>query len=163
VILWYLAVSVVLVFVVFQSSGIDFRCVALGAIAPLVLDAPFGHMAYAHTLLAPVVALVVVMAATAGRGRRLLRRRLIGVPIGWFCGLILSGAFMHTAVFWWPTAGDLGAVPLLPSWPWILGRELIGAGALAWCWATFGLADEERRNRFVRTGRLDVVPLESSC
>ena len=37
------------------------------------------------------------MLVTIGRPR-LLRRRLICVPIGWFCGLVLSGAFLHDAV-----------------------------------------------------------------
>jgi hypothetical protein len=154
--LWYAAGSVCAVWIVFQTGGLDFRMVAAGALAPLVLDAPLGRMAYAHALIAPVVALTVVMLVTAGRKRRtaLLRRRLIGFPIGWFCGLVLAGAFTHTEVFWWPTAGAVGDVGLLPSMPWPLVWEAVGVLAARWCWRTFGLADPVRRRDFLRTGRL---------
>jgi len=41
-ILWLVFGSVFGVWNVFQSSGVDFRLIAMGALAPLVLDAPFG-------------------------------------------------------------------------------------------------------------------------
>lgn len=153
-ILWYAAGAVFAVWAVFQTTGLDFRLVALGALCPLLLDLPFGHMAYAHSLLAPVAVLTVVMFATMGRGRRLRRRRAIGVPIGWMCGLALSGAFAHTAVFWWPTAGPIGDVPLWPGMPWPLVLETLGLVALRWMWLGFGLGDPHRRQVFLRTGRL---------
>ena len=33
-------------------------------------------------------------------------------------------------------------------------EELVGAGALVWCWRRFGLADPTRRAAFLRSGRL---------
>src|SRR4029453_880210 len=101
-ILWPAFGSIFAVWNVFQSPGLDFRIVALGAVLPLLLDAPFGEQAYAHTLLSAVVALVLTMLCTAGRGNRLRRRRALGLPIGWFAGLVLSGAWAHKEVFWWP-------------------------------------------------------------
>ena len=102
----------------FQSAGLDFRTVALGALLPLLVDLPAGHQAFAHTLLAPVALLALVMLATSGRGHRLLRRRVIGLPIGWFCGLALSGAFASQRVFWWPGFGTgFGHIALLPAAP----------------------------------------------
>ena len=67
--------SIFAVWNVFQSPGLDFRLIAIGALLPLVLDAPFRSMAYCHTLLSAVVVLTLTMALTAGRGRRLRRRR----------------------------------------------------------------------------------------
>ena len=63
--LWYAAGSVFGVANVFQSPGLDYRLVAVGALLPLLIDLPFGEQAYAHTLLASTVLLVVVMLATA--------------------------------------------------------------------------------------------------
>ena len=48
---WLAFGSVFVVWNVFQSSGLDFRLVAIGALAPVVIDAPWGEQAYAHTLL----------------------------------------------------------------------------------------------------------------
>src|SRR6266540_3605843 len=98
--LWYAGVSVLLVANVFRSSGIDYRIVAAGALLPLVVDAPFGHRAYAHTLLFAVAVLVIVMIAGIGRSR-LVQRRLLCLPIGVFCGLVLSGAWAGGDAFWW--------------------------------------------------------------
>lgn len=157
-ILWYAAGAVFGVWNVFQSSGLDFRLVALGALGPLLLDLPFGHQAIGHTLLLSVVALTAAMVATTGRGRRLVRRRLIGLPIGLFGGLVLSGAWAHPEVFWWPLLGtEFGDVPLLPALPLALALEALGGLAAVWCWRRFGLADRQRRSEFVRSGRLEVV------
>jgi hypothetical protein len=157
-ILWYAAGAVFLVWNVFQSPGLDLRTVAAGALLPLVLDLPFGEQAYAHTLLAPCVALAVVMLATAGRGHKLVRRRWIGVPIGWFCGLVLAGSWAHRDLFWWPVFGtELPSVPLLPSIGVVVVEEAIGLLAALWCYRRFGLADPQRRRRFVRTGRVGAV------
>ena len=84
--LWFVFGAIFGVWNVFQSPGLDFRLIALGALLPVLLDLPFGAQAYAHTLLAAVVVLTVTMLATPGRGRRLLRRRVLGLPIGWFSG-----------------------------------------------------------------------------
>ncbi len=157
-VLWYVAGSVFGVWNVFQSPGLDFRLVAAGALLPLVIDAPFGEMAAAHSLGGTVLLLAAVMAVTAGGGRRLLRRRIIGLPIGAFCGLVLSGAWATKDVFWWPAFGtDLPGIPLLPSVPVLAAEEVLGLLAAGWVWRRFGLADPSRRSRFVRCGRLEVV------
>lgn len=155
---WYAAGAVFCVWNVFQSNGLDVRAIAIGALAPLVLDAPFGAQRYAHTLLAPVVVLTLVMVATAGRGHRLARRHLIGVPIGWFSGLVLSGAFTHQHTFWWPALGtSFDHATLLPSLPVAFGLEVVGLLALRWCWVRFGLADPARRRALWRDGRVSVA------
>jgi hypothetical protein len=154
---WYIAGSVFLVWNVFQSGGLDVRAIALGGIAPLLVDLPFREQRYGHTLLIAVVVLLAVMLATAGRGHRLLRRHLIGIPIGWFCGLALSGAFLHQHTFWWPAFGNtFEGAPLIP-WPGAIALELLGLLALWWCWVRFGLRDPARRRVLWRTGRVAVV------
>jgi hypothetical protein len=154
VLLWYIAISVLLVANVFRSSGVDFRLVALGALLPLLVDLPVGHRAFGHALLFPVGALVLVMVGTVGRSR-LLRRRLLCVPIGIFCGLILSGAFTTNEVFWWPGFGsEFGDESLLPVWWGVLLEELAGLVALWWVVGQFDLYLPEPRAEFVQTGRL---------
>ena len=157
-VLWLAFGSIFGVWNVFQSPGLDFRLVALGALSPLALDAPFGEQAYAHTLLSAVVVLVLAMALTAGRGQRLRRRRLLSVPIGWFAGLVLGGAWLHQKVFWWPAFG--GARPraaLLAPGPVVVIEEVLGLAAAWWAWTRFGLADPSRRRVLWRTGRLAIV------
>lgn len=157
-ILWYAAGSVFAVWNVFQSPGLDFRLVAVGAVLPLALDAPFGEMAVAHSLAATALLLAATMVATGGRGRRLLRRRAIGLPIGAFCGLVLSGAWTSKEVFWWPAFGaELPGAALLPAVPVLVAEEALGLMAALWVWSRFGLADAARRRALVRAGRLDEV------
>jgi hypothetical protein len=155
---WYIAGSIFGVWNVFQSAGLDFRAVALGAMLPLLVDIPAGRQAFGHSLLAPVAALALVMLVTSGRGRRLLRRRVIGLPIGWFCGLVLSGAFASQRIFWWPGFGrSFGNVHLLPAVPVVVIEELLGLAATRWIWVRFGLHDPARRRALWRRGRLTLV------
>ena len=152
--LWYVGLSVFGVATIFRSSGIDYRLVALGAMLPLLVDLPVGYRWFGHTLLFAVALLVVVMLATVGRPR-LLRRRLLCLPIGVFCGLVLSGAFTNTDLFWWPFLGtSFPHDPLLSSTWVVVVEELIG---LVVCWVLVGQYDlylPGPRRDFFRTGRL---------
>jgi len=154
VLLWYVGVSVLLVANVFKSAGVDYRLVAVGSLLPLVVDLPVGHTAFGHTLLFPVVLLGVVMLATIGRPR-LLRRRLICIPIGVFCGLILSGAFTNSDLFLWPLGGTtFPDDALLPAWWVVLIEELAGLAACWWVVGQFDLYLPAPRHELLRTGRL---------
>jgi hypothetical protein len=156
-VLWLAFGSIFGVWNVFQSPGVDFRLIALGALLPLAIDAPFGAQSYAHTLLSAVIVLVVVMAATAGRGRRLRRRRYLSFAIGWFASLVLAGSWAHQKVFWWPAFGlARPSAPLLAPWPIVVIEELLGLAAAWWAWSRFGLADPARRRDLWRTGRLAI-------
>jgi hypothetical protein len=156
-VLWLTFGSIFAVWNVFQSPGLDFRLIALGSLLPLVLDAPFRSQAYAHTLLSAVVVLTATMAFTAGRGRRLRRRRALSLAIGWFTSLVLSGSWAHKEVFWWPAfgAGRPNAALLAPL-PVLIVEEVLGLAAAWWVWTRFGLADPARRRDFWRTGRLAI-------
>jgi membrane-bound metal-dependent hydrolase YbcI (DUF457 family) len=154
VLLWYVGLSVLIVANVFRSVGVDYRLIAVGSMLPLVLSLPFGHRTFSYTLLFPVLLLVIVMIATIGRPR-LLRRRLLCVPIGVFCGLVLSGAFANSDVFLWPLGGtSFGNESLLPVWWVVLLEELAGLVACWWVVGQFDLYLPGPRREFVRTGRL---------
>ena len=152
--LWYAGLSVVIVLLVFQSSGVDYRLVVAGSLLPLMVDLPVRRLWFGHTLAGSVLLLVLVMLLTIGRPR-LLRRRLLCLPIGAFCGLVLSGAWTNTDVFWWPFTGStLPHGALLPAPGVVVLEELAGVAACVWITNRFGLADRRRRDEFLRTGQL---------
>lgn len=159
--LWFAGGAFIAVLIVFRSPALDYRAVMLGALLPL-LDLPFGGARFGHTLLAPVLALVIVMAAT--QRRRLVRRRWLGIPIGIFLHLVLDGVWARTHLFWWPAFGlsfDAGPAPELAR-PLGLNLilEVLGAVALVWAYRQFRLAERPRRDRFIRKGLLsrDLMP-----
>jgi hypothetical protein len=153
VLLWFTAVSILLVANVFRSSGLDYRLVALGALAPVLVDAPLGHRAVGHALVLAVGLFTVVMVATTGRSR-LVRRRLLCLPIGVFVGLVLSGAFTQDHVFLWPFLGGFGDHALLPAWWVVLLEELVGLVGWWWIVGQFDLYLPGPRRTFLRSGRL---------
>jgi hypothetical protein len=151
---WYIGLSVFGVATIFRSVGVDYRLVALGSLVPLVFDIPFGYRAYGYALVCSAAVLAVVMLVTIGRPR-LLRRRWLCLPIGMFCGLILSGAFANTDLFWWPFLGaSFPHDALLPAWWAVAIEEVVG---LFVCWVLVGQYDlylPGPREVFFRTGRL---------
>ena len=151
---WFVGPAIVAVDEVFRSRGLDYRVIGLGALVPLVADLPLGRMGPGHSIVVAVGVLALVMLGTIGRSR-LLRRRLVCLPIGWFCGLILSGAFLHDTVFLWPLLGtDTGDVGLLPPPTLLVLAEASGFALCAWGVGRFGLGRADRRAEFFRTGRL---------
>lgn len=155
---WYLGPSVLGVYEVFRSRGLDYRLVGLGSLLPLLIDLPSGHFGAGHSLVLAVGTLAAVMVGTVGRSR-LLRRRLVCLPIGWMSGLVLSGAFLHDRAFLWPLlgtgVGDVGLVP--PPTLLVLG-EAAGIALVAWSVGRFGLNRPGPRAELLRTGRLAEQP-----
>ena len=153
---WFVAAAVLTVLFVFDSPAIDYRFVALGGVVPLV-EAGTGRPLVLHTLLGSVLALALVMAATVGR--RVVRRRLLGVPIGTFVFLVVSGAWTRTELFWWPAAGLDGiADPPLPEFDRpieiLVVMELAGVVALLWLVRRLDLSRPSNRRQLVSYGRL---------
>lgn len=152
--LWFAVMGPVLTWVVFRSPALDYRLVALGAVLP-VAEVPFGAGPL-HSLVAPTLVLVVVMLAT--RGRRLARRRWLGLPIGLYLHLVLDLAWTRSETFWWPFLGvdALGGPSFeLDRGAWAVVLELVAAATAVWAFGRFGLDDPDRRRLLVRTGRLD--------
>ena len=152
---WFLSLGFVLVALVFDSPALDYRMVMLGSVLPLAELLAGGPWAL-HTLLAPLVVLVAVMLAT--RGRRLSRRRWLGLPIGLLMYLVLDGAWLRTDLFWWPVFGaGVGAsnIPEYKPLPALIALEVIGLAVGAWAVRRFGFADRQRLRLFCVQGRLD--------
>ena len=153
--LWPAGMAVAIVWYVFRDPAIDYRLVVAGALLPDLADGPLGGARVLHTLAFSAVLLVAVMLVT--RRRRHARRRWLALPIGTFVHLLLDGMWTRTHTFWWPLFGWHlgGGLPALDHGPVVLAlEELVGAGALVWCWRRFGLGDPARRATLLRTGRL---------
>ena len=152
---WPAGVALGLVWLVFRDPAFDYRMVVVGALLPDLLDAPFGGARLAHTLLAAVAVLTIVMLAT--RGHRHLRRSLLAVPIGMFAHLVADGMWARTEAFWWPFFGPNleGRLPGLDHGVAVLViEELVGFLVVAWCWQRFRLSDPTVRRQFLRSGHL---------
>jgi hypothetical protein len=153
---WFLGTAIAAVWFVFRDPAFDYRLLCLGALLPDAVDACFGGARALHSMTVSIGALVLVVAASAGRKR--WRKRALAVPIGMMLHLVFDGAFSASRLFWWPIAGVHFADNPLPSVSrgWInVPLELIGIGALTWVWRTFGLRSAQRRTMLWRTGRLE--------
>ncbi len=131
------------VWAVFRSPTLDYRLVMLGALLPLV-EGPLGGPWVLHTLAGAAGTLALVVLAT--RHRRLLRRRLIGLPIGLLLHLGLDGTFTRAELFWWPALGGdalgSGGLPGLDrGLAVMILLEAVGVACGVWAWGRFGLAD----------------------
>lgn len=156
VFLWFVFAAPFLVAEIFKSPMVDYRLVAAGAVLPLA-DVVVGHGTVLHTLLGPVAVLTVVMLATMGR--RLVRRRLLGIPIGMFFHLVLDGTWTSSVLFWWPAFGrslDGEPVPESTSVGWRIVLELLGIGIAVMSVRRYGLDDRAARSRLYRTGHLSI-------
>ena len=156
-VLWFAGSALVAMWFTFRDPGIDHRLVVVGALLPDVVDAVSGGVWLLHTLLFPIAGLGLVMAATVGR--RLLRRRLLAIPIGGFWHLLFDGVWRDSATFWWPVQGfsfgDVALPVVERGWALNVVLEMVGLMALLWIGGRFGLADASRRSEFLRSGRVD--------
>lgn len=152
-ILYHVGLTVAIVWNVFRDPAIDHRLLVAGALLPDAVDLAWGRPALAHTLLASCAVLTAVMVGT--RGRRILRRRLLALPIGTFLHLVLDGVWTDAHLLWWPFFGP--GFPdghLLHPWGVVIVEECLGAWAIAWFVRHFGLSDRARLRSVWRTGRL---------
>ena len=152
--LWFAVLAPVLVAEIFRSPLVDYRLVVAGALLPLA-DVVVGRPFVLHTLAAPVVLLTVTMLTTVGR--RLLRRRLLGVSIGLFLHLVLDGTWASAGLFWWPALGpsfDGLDLPEAQGAGLRLVLELVAVAVAIVAWRRYGLDDRAARQRLVRSGHL---------
>lgn len=153
--IWFAVGAVVGVALVFDSPAMDFRLVVLGAVLPVAEAAVSGPWVL-HTPAASLVLLGGVM--LVARGRRLVQRRWLGVPIGLMAHLVLDGTWSNTEVFWWPFAGidALGGsrVPEFGRGATGLLLEVVGLALGVWAWRRFGLHDPAARRALFTSGRL---------
>ena len=154
---WFLTLSFLAVFYVFESAAIDYRLVLLGSVLPLA-EALVGGPWLLHTLLGPALVLAAVM--IGARGQRLRQRRLLGLPIGLLFHQVLDGTWANTALFWWPfievdSLGGWNLPEFSRGWTWPIVSELIGIALAVWIYRRFGFDHPRRRHLFRTEGRLD--------
>ncbi len=91
---------------VFRDPALAYSVVALGALLPDLIALLGGGSGPGHSVVVGGLLLGGVMLAT--RGRRRLRRRLLGVPLGFLLHLVLDAAWAQTPEkLWWPLAGGV--------------------------------------------------------
>ena len=153
--IWFIALSITGVALVFDSPNLDYRLVAIGSVLPVV-EIFIGGPWIGHTLLLPVFVMFLIM--LVARGKRLTQRKWLGLPIGLFTHLVLDASWAKTEVFWWPVMGfdSLGGsrVPEMERWPTVLVLELLGVIVACWVWRRFQLGNKGNRKAFIREGRL---------
>jgi hypothetical protein len=157
---WFIGTAWLAVWYVFRDPRFDARLLALGAVAPdvvdLVLDVAAGWRPF-HSVTASIAALVAVMLGTYGR--RPIRKRLLAIPIGMFMHLVFDAAFSNTDTFWWPFTGGRfadQAIPSIEHLPVSGVLELVGIGLIWWCLKRAGLNQPAKLSEFRQHGTLDL-------
>ena len=155
---WFAAVSITMVALVFGSPDLDYRLVMLGSVLPLA-EGVFGGCWLLHSVVFNAALLLGVM--VVARGRRPTQRRWLALPIGTFCHLVLDGTWADTGVFWWPFTGldSLGrdAVSEFERLPIVLLLEAVGLMVGWWAWRRFSLSDRSVRQALLTEGRLSTL------
>ncbi len=152
---WFISLSILTVALVFDSPNLDYRLVAFGSLLP-VSEIFFGGPWIGHTLIFPALVMMLIM--LLARGKRLIQRRWLGIPIGLFAHLVLDATWTKTKVFWWPFMGtdSLGRSNFseVERWPTNLVLEIIGVAVTFWLWRKFRFSDKTNRVAFFQTGKL---------
>lgn len=154
---WFLGTAVIAVWFVFRDPSFDYRLLLVGAVLPVPVDGLFGGARVLHGVTFSVALLVVLMLAT--RGRKPIRKTLLGLPVGTLLYLVFSGAWTRTRVFWWPFFGfgfDDARHPVASRGWWNVPLELVGIGLCWWVVRRAGLGRADRRAEFLHRGRLDL-------
>jgi len=157
---WFLGSVIVAVWFVFRDPAFDYRLLLAGAVLPAPIDAVFGGARVLHSVTFSVALLGLLMLAT--RGRKPIRKMLLGLPVGTLLHLVFTGAWTQTTVFWWPFFGlGFGSAPhpIAERGWWNVPLELIGLGLCWWIVQRAELRRADRRARFRSTGQL-VLPVQ---
>ena len=150
----------------------DLRFLALGAVAPDLLDLPIGIVGWstfqsvrlvAHSLTFGALVMVVVLVVTR-RGPR--RKQWMLFAVGILLHLALDAMWRAPETLWWPFLGTeftpsgfatYGAyVRDLIASPVMWAGELVGLSYLVWMGRRIGIADPEVRRTLLRTGVVSV-------
>ena len=117
---------------VFRDPALAYGMVVAGALLPDAIDSLAGELGPGHSVVVGGVLLALVMVAT--RGRRRLRRRLLGLPLGYLFHLVLDGAWLGGPdQLWWPFAKSAHNALPTASRPFVLLAALELAGVvLGW-------------------------------
>ena len=89
--------------------------------------------------------------------RRLIRRRLLGIPIGMFFHLVLDGTWSSSVLFWWPAFGFSLAdepVPETTGIGWRILLEMLGIALAFVAYRRYNLDQPPVRARLAKSGHL---------
>jgi hypothetical protein len=165
--LWFAALAVGGVLLVFRDPRLDHRLVALGAVLPLPIDALIsaiggqaGRTGPLHAISTHIVLLGLSMAATVGR--KPIRKRALALVIGGFGHLVLDGAWADSKSFGWPIGGFgwSGRLQFLERGLIVnVAMELVGAGVGLLLYRRCRLDRPQQRSAFVSRGSLELLPV----
>ncbi len=154
-VLWFVILAPVMVAEIFQSPMADYRVVAVGAALPLS-EVVFGGPRYLHTMVVAMGLMAVVMLATSKR--RLVRRRLLGIPIGLLLHLVLDFTWADSQLLWWPAFGtefsETSTAAFNRSFEVGLLLDLAAVGVGYWAYRRYELDEPGNRELLIRSGRL---------
>ncbi len=162
--LWFAALAVAGVALVFRDPQLDHRLVALGAVLPVPMDVvvgalrgDLGRSGPFHAVVTHVFALGLLMGASIGHRAR--RKRLLALSIGGFAHLVLDASFTDTAAFLWPFAsGKAGMLQLVDRGPLISALlEVAGVVTAVWLVQRGQLRSAVPRRAFLQSGRVELV------
>lgn len=146
----------------------DLRFLALGAIAPDLIDLPIGIAWWgsleavrltAHSLAFGTAVMVAVLVVTR-RGPR--RKQWMLFAVGVLMHLFLDAMWNDPETLWWPFLGSTFTTTGFPTYagylqdllanPVMWAGELVGVVYLVWMARRIGLGDPDVRRSFLRTG-----------
>lgn len=125
---WFAGGAAWAAWMVFRDPALAYSIVAVGALLPDALILLGAGEGPGHSIVIGGIFLAAVMLGT--RGRRRLRRRMLGLPLGFLLHLVLDAAWASSPrALWWPLAGGTisGGLPFL-SRPLVLVLALETAG-----------------------------------
>ena len=165
---WHVGATTAFIRYAFRDPAMDLRFLALGAIAPDLIDLPIGvafwsnveHVRLAaHSFVFAAIVMVVVLVSTR---RGPIRKRWMLFAVGVLLHLALDAMWQLPETLWWPFFGwefassgfatypdylrDLLSTPVM----WV--GELAGLAYLVFLWRTSGLGESEARRRLLTTG-----------
>ena len=165
---WHVGATTAFIRYAFRDPAMDLRFLALGAIAPDLIDLPIAVALWSsvenvrlagHSFVFAAIVMVAVLVLTR---RGPVRRRWMLFAVGVLLHLALDAMWQLPETLWWPFFGwdfassgfatyadylrDLLSTPIL----WV--GELAGLVYLAFLWRTSGLGEADARQRLLTTG-----------
>jgi hypothetical protein len=163
---WFAALAVGGVLLVFRDPRLDHRLVALGSVLPLPIDAlvgvlrgQSGRTGPFHSISTHIILLGLVMAVSVGR--KPIRKRLLALVIGGFAHLVLDASWADTRAFGWPIGGLSFTQQLQFLQRGLIVNvvmELVGIGVAALLYRRCWLDRPQQRQAFLASGSLELLP-----
>jgi hypothetical protein len=168
VLFWHLGATTAFIRYAFRDPNMDLRFLAVGAVAPDLIDLPIGIALWdsvgavrlgAHSLGFAALVMAVVLVLTR-RGPR--RKRWMLFAVGVLAHLAFDAMWRLPETLWWPFLGTEFAttgfgtygeyVRNLLANPVMWLGEVSGAAYLVWMGRRIGIGDPATRRTFLETG-----------